>query len=120
LSSPVASSEPVTTGEPVELLDRAIEIIHLINRAFPRAALSREELIALSGLLTQISGALLTLTDLLIAPAQRYGRTRALPKTPDSVPSPPGQSAAGLLLDCRNSYLDASTSARACHAALKR
>jgi len=36
----------------------------------------REELIALGGLLTQISGALLTLTDLLSAPAHHYDRVQ--------------------------------------------
>jgi hypothetical protein len=50
---------PITSSDTVDLLDRAVEIVHQINRALPNTALDREELIAVGGLLTQISGALL-------------------------------------------------------------
>lgn len=106
---------PTARCEPVERIDRAVELIHQANRAVVGVAVDRDELIALAGLLTQISGALLTLTDQLIAPAHHFDRTRALRQ--DQTTRPPTTHA---LLECRNSYLTASTAARAFHAELKR
>lgn len=106
-------------GGPVEQLDRAIECIHQANRALPGTALSREELVALGGLLTQASRALLSLTELLIAPVHHSERTRSHTGGPGA-PAPNQQTATTFLRDCRSSYLDAANSARAFHANLKR
>jgi hypothetical protein len=67
LSMPSISSDAITQ------LTRIVEIFHLVNRALTTTVLGREELIALGGLLTQISSALLTLTDLLSASANACG-----------------------------------------------
>lgn len=109
-------SVPTTSSEPVEQLDRAVEIIHQVSRTVSTTVVDREELIALGGLLTQISGALLTLADQLIAPAHHYDRTRALRHHSTAAHQPSTR----LLLDCRNNYLSASSAARAFHAQLKR
>ncbi|HEY2765884.1 MAG TPA: hypothetical protein VGJ13_18035 [Pseudonocardiaceae bacterium] len=113
----VSLSSPATADEPVEQLDRAVEIIHRVTRALPDAVLDREELIAISGLLTQISGALLTFTDRLSAPVHHYDRARTTQPGADTTPHP---DATGMLRDCRSSYVAASNSARAFHAAIKR
>ncbi|MGH8918049.1 MAG: hypothetical protein ACRD0H_06875 [Actinomycetes bacterium] len=116
----VSVSSSVTSSDPVDQLDRVVDAFHQVNRALPQKVLGHEELIALGGLLTQVSGALLTLTDLLSAPAHHYERTR-LPRVDTGVP--PAQQplgATGLLRDCRDSYLAAYTSARALHANLRR
>lgn len=109
-------SQPPSRDEPVEQLDRAIDNLHRVNRALPETVLDREGLIALGGLLTQISGALLTLTELLLPPAHHHDRTRAHGEYTDATRRP----AAALLCDCRSSYLAAHASARAFHADLKR
>ncbi|MGH3905379.1 MAG: hypothetical protein ACRDTE_14495 [Pseudonocardiaceae bacterium] len=111
----VSLSSPDASSEPVEQLDRAVEIIHRVTRALPGRVLSREELIALGGLLTQISGALLTFTDLLIAPVHHYDRTRTV-RAETAVTT----QATLLLRECRDSYLAAGTSAREFHADIKR
>lgn len=117
----VSLSLPVVDEGPVEHLDQAVEIIHRVTRALPETVLNREELIALGGLLTQISGALLTFTDLLIAPVHHYDRTRAVRQPTDTTTTAQRlQAATTSLLNCRNSYLAASTSARAFHADIKR
>lgn len=116
VSLPSASSE----GWSVEQLDRVIETFHGVNRALPKTVLSREELIALGGLLTQISGALLTLTDLLSAPAHHYDRTRLLRVDGQIAPADRLPDATSLLRDCREGFLAAYTSARAFHADLRR
>lgn len=64
---------PSISSDPIIQLTRVIEIFHLVNRVLTTTALGREELIALGGLLSQISGALLTLTDLLSASANTCG-----------------------------------------------
>lgn len=110
-------SSPAAGGEPVEQLDRAVELINRVTRALPEAVLDREELIAISGLLTQISGALLTFTERLIAPVHHYDRTRSVDEKTDAARR---SSATPLLRDCRSSYVAATTSARAFHATLKR
>lgn len=117
----VSRSCSVTTSDPVELLDRVLETFHQVNRTLPKRVLTREELIAVGGLLTQVSGALLTLTDLLSAPAHHYDRTRVLHPNADTTPAaarPPA--ATRLLRDCRGGFLLAYTSARAFHADLRR
>ncbi|MGH3902163.1 MAG: hypothetical protein ACRDTA_28720 [Pseudonocardiaceae bacterium] len=113
-------SSSVTNNDPVDQLDRVVDAFHQVNRALPKKVLGHEELIALGGLLTQVSGALLTLTDLLSAPAHHYDRTRLLRVETDTPRAhrPPG--ATGLLRDCRDGYLAAYTSARALHADLRR
>jgi hypothetical protein len=58
-------SMPSISNDPITQLTRIIEIFQLVNRALTTTALGREELITLGGLLTQINGALLALTDLL-------------------------------------------------------
>ncbi|MGH4011501.1 MAG: hypothetical protein ACRDTH_25610 [Pseudonocardiaceae bacterium] len=115
----VSVSSSVTSSDPVDQLDRVVDAFHQINRALPKRVLGHEELIALGGLLTQVSGALLTLTDLLSAPAHHYDRTRLRTNTDATrAPRPPG--ATGLLRNCRDGYLAAYTSARALHADLRR
>jgi len=104
----------------VEQLDRVLETFHHVNRALPKTVLGREELIALGGLLTQISAALLTLTDLLGAPAHHYDRTRLLRADTDATPAERLPAATSLLRDCRDGFLTAYTSARAFHADLRR
>ena len=115
----VSMSLPVTSNDPVGQLDRVVEAFHQVNRALPKTVLSREELIALGGLLTQINGALLTLTDLLSTPARHYDRARLLRAGPDPTPAQP-PAATSLLQDCRDGYLAAYTSARAFHADVRR
>jgi hypothetical protein len=117
--SAVSMSSTVTSSDPVEQLDRVVETFHHVNRTLPKTVLGREELIALGGLLTQISGALLTLTDLLGAPAHHYDRTRMLRAGADS-PAKRLPAATSLLRDCRDGFLAAYTSARAFHADLRR
>ncbi|MGH4014787.1 MAG: hypothetical protein ACRDSL_12860 [Pseudonocardiaceae bacterium] len=114
----VSLSLSETSTEPVEQLDRAVEILHRVTRALPETVLSREELIALGGLLTQISGALLTFTELLIAPVHHYDRTR-VPAGNTDAKTPNRHTTTSLLRDCRNSYVDATASARAFHADIK-
>ena len=104
----------------MEQLDRVLETFHHVNRALPKTVLGREELIALGGLLTQISAALLTLTDLLGAPAHHYDRTRLLRADTDATPAERLPAATSLLRDCRDGFLTAYTSARAFHADLRR
>ena len=88
-------------------------LIHAVSRTLPTAVLDRDELIALGGLLTQISGALLTLTERLTAPVHHYDRTRAT--------DPAGLGRAILLLrKCQNSYQAANASAREFHAEIRR
>lgn len=116
----VSMSSPVASSDPVDQLDRVIEIFHQVNRALPKVALSREELIALGGLLTQISGALLALTDLLNAPTHHYDRARLLRAEADAILAQRPPAATSLLRDCRNGYLAAYTAARAFHAELRR
>lgn len=108
-------SSPVHSRDPVGRLDQVVEILHQINRELPHSALGREELIALGGLLTQVGDALLTFTDLLGAPTQRYVRTRS--PGADAAQRP---AAAGPLQDCRDGLSTARNSARAFHADLKR
>lgn len=117
--SEVSLSSPDAGGEPVEQLDRAVEIIHRATRGLPGTVLSREELIALGGLLTQISGALLTFSELLLAPVHHYDHIRAGNDNADA-DSARLPTATALLRDCRNSYHTASVSARAFHADIKR
>jgi hypothetical protein len=114
----VSMSCSVTSNDPVEQLDRVIETFHHVNRALSKTVLAREELIALGGLLTQISAALLTLTDLLGAPTHHYDRTRLLRADPDPT-SDERPAAPTLLRDCRDGFLAAYTSARAFHADLR-
>ncbi|MGH3872210.1 MAG: hypothetical protein ACRDSR_11990 [Pseudonocardiaceae bacterium] len=115
----VSMSVPVASSDPVEQLDRVVDAFHRVNRTLPKTALSREELIALAGLLTQVSVALLTLTDLLSAPAHHYDRTRLRRIDTDAVSVPRLQAAVTLLRDCRDGFLAAYTAARAFHADLK-
>jgi hypothetical protein len=116
----VSMSCSVTSNDPVEQLDRVIEAFHQVNRALPKTVLGREELIALGGLLTQISAALLTLTDLLGAPAHHYDRTRLLRTETGTTPAKRLPATTSLLRDCRDGFLAAYTSARAFHADLRR
>ncbi|MGH3753421.1 MAG: hypothetical protein ACRDRP_12120 [Pseudonocardiaceae bacterium] len=117
--SAVSVSMPVASSDPVEQLDRVVETVHHVNRALPRTVLGREELIALGGLLIQISGALLTLTDLLSVPTQHYDRTRPR-RADDPTPATRLPIATSLLRDCRDGVLATYTSARAFHADLRR
>ena len=85
--SAVSMSPAVASSDPVEQLDRLVEAFHQVNRALPQTVLGREELIAVGGLLIQITDALLTLTDLLGAPAHHYDRTRLLRAGADVTPA---------------------------------
>ena len=117
----VSVSLPITTNDPVDQLDHVVEILHQVNQALPKTVLGREELIALGGLLTQISGALLTLTDLLSAPAHHYDRVQMRRADIEATPTQRQPAAAtSLLRDCRDGYLVAYTSARTFHAGLRR
>lgn len=82
--------------------------------------IDREELIALGGFLTQISGALLALTDLLNSSAHHFDRTQLRRAHPDTTLAERRPTAASLLRDCRDGYLAAYTSAQALHADLRR
>ncbi len=115
----VSMSVPVTSSDPVEQLDRALEVCHQVNQALPKAVLGREELIAIAGLLTQISAALLTFTDLLSAPTHHYDRTRLRRANTAGTPATRLPAATSLLRDCRDGLLTAYTCARAFHAELK-
>lgn len=118
--SAVSVSLPVASSDPVEQLDRVVETVHHVNRALPRTVVGREELIALGGLLIQVSAALLTLTDLLSVPTQHYDRTRPRRTDTDTTPATRLPAATSLLRDCRNGVLATYTSAREFHAALRR
>lgn len=113
----VSLSSWETSSEPVEQLDQAVELIHRVTRGLPENALTRDELVALAGLLTQLGSALLTLTDLLLAPVQHYDRIRSA----TGAESPAERPQAGILLrECREGYLAAATSAREFHACIRR
>jgi hypothetical protein len=118
--SAVSVSSPITTDDPVDQLDRVVEILHQVNRALPKTVLDREELIALGGLLTQISGALLMFTDLLSAPAHHCNRAQLRRADTEVTPTQQQPAATSLLRDCRDGYLAAYTSARTFHADLRR
>jgi hypothetical protein len=98
-------SSPVHGSDPIEQLDHVADILNKVNRGLPLTPLGRAELIPIGGLLAQISGALVTVTDVLSAPVQDCDRTRA---------------ATRLLRDCRAGYLAAHSCAQALHADLKR
>lgn len=115
----VSVSLPVASGEPVAQLDHAVEAIHRVNRTLPKTVLGREELLAIGGLLTQLSSALLTLTDLLSAPAHHYDRTRLRHADTATTSAQPPAAATKLLQDCQDGYLAAYTSARTFHADLR-
>jgi hypothetical protein len=116
----VSLSSPDASSEPVDQLSRTVEIIHRVTRSLPTTVIDREELIALGGFLTQISGALLTLTDLLGASAHHFDRTQLRCAHPDTTPAERRPTAASLLRDCRTGYLAAYTSAQALHADFRR
>jgi hypothetical protein len=116
----VSMSSPLATNDPVDQLDRVVEILHQVNRALPKTVLDREELIALGGLLTQISGALLMFTDLLSAPAHHCDRAQLRRADTEVTPTQQQPAATSLLRDCRDGYLAAYTSARTFHADLRR
>jgi hypothetical protein len=116
----VSVSSPIATNDPADQLDRVVETLHQVNRALPKTVLGREELIALGGLLTQISGALLTFTDLLSAPAHHCDRAQLRRTDTETTPTPRQPAATSLLRDCRDGYLAAYTSARTFHACLRR
>lgn len=107
-------TDPAT--DPVDQLDCAVEIIDRVARTLPAAIPDREELIALAGVLTQLSKALHTLTDRLTSPVCNHDRTR----TPAHGNPPLRSRAVAPLSDCRSSFAGACMSARALHAALKR
>ncbi|MGH3631109.1 MAG: hypothetical protein ACRDRL_27155 [Sciscionella sp.] len=113
LSAPPLPIEPI---DPVEHLDHATEIIHRTNRALTATVPDHDELIALAGLLTQASDALLTLTDLLITSTSRRDRT---PTAQNSTNATRSHATIDLLRDCRNSYLTARATAQALHAHLR-
>lgn len=107
---------PVASSDPVEQLDCALDAIHHVNRALPKTVLGRDELVAIAGLLTQVSSALLTLTDLLSAPAHHCDHTRL--RRGDTKAVRP-RTATSILRDCRNGYLVAHSAARTFHAHLR-
>ncbi|HEX2301735.1 MAG TPA: hypothetical protein VHH34_25065 [Pseudonocardiaceae bacterium] len=109
-----------TGGEPVEQLDRAVELIHRVTRGLPESALTRDELIALAGLLVQLGSALLTFTDQLLAPVQHCDRTRSATPAETTTETPTDEQAEALLRECRRSFLAATTSARELHARIRR
>jgi hypothetical protein len=74
--SAVSLSISATSSDPITQLEWVVETFHQVNRALSAAALGHAELITLGRLLTQISGALLTLTDQLSVATQHYDRTR--------------------------------------------
>ncbi|HEY6421805.1 MAG TPA: hypothetical protein VIY28_00885 [Pseudonocardiaceae bacterium] len=115
VSLPVTSSD----GDSVAQFDGAVDALHKLNRALPTTALGAEEVSALGGLLCQISGALLTLTDLLSAAARHHDHVRLLRAHTDTTAAQRSPQATTLLRDCRGGYLAAYISARAFHADLK-
>lgn len=113
----VSLSCPEMSSEPVGQLDQAVELLHRVTRGLSARPLGPEELIALGGLLTQISGALLTITDMLTAPVQHYSRARTGGADSAAAHKP---TAGTLLREARNSYHVAGLAARSLHAELKR
>ncbi|MGH8628303.1 MAG: hypothetical protein ACREYC_24575 [Gammaproteobacteria bacterium] len=104
------SPQSLTTPDPASQLDQMLEACHRVNQALPGLVLGREELIALAGLLTQVSSALVRTTEVLAVSVQyqdRVRRGRAVPATP-------------ALWNCRDGYQTAYRSARDLHAGLKR
>jgi hypothetical protein len=116
----VSLSSLDASSEPVDQISRAVEIFHRVNRTLPTTVVGREELIALGGFLTQVSGALLTLTDLLSASAHHFDRTPLRRVHAHTTSAQRRPTAASLLRDCRAGYLAACTSAQALHADLRR
>lgn len=96
--------------DPVSHLDQMLEACHQVNQALPGLVLGREELIALAGLLTQVSGALVRTTELLAMSVQ-YQDRRHQGRTMSTTPA---------LQSCRDGYQTAYRSARDLHAGLKR
>lgn len=117
--SAVSLSMPVTSNDPIGQLDRAVEILHQANRALPGTALGSKELTALGGLLTQISSALLALTDQLSAPAQRYDRAQLHCASVDPGRTPRPLAVAGSLQNCRDGIRATYLAARAFDADLR-
>lgn len=116
----VSLSSWETGGEPVEQLDRAVELIYRVTRGLPESALTRDELVALAGLLVQLGSALLTFTDQLLAPVQHCERTRSASGAATPAGTSADEQAGALLRECRRSYLAATTSARELHARIRR
>lgn len=100
--STVSLSTPVTSSDPIDQLDRVVEILQQANRALPAMALGCKELIALGGLLAQISSALLALTDQLSVPTQRYDRAQLHRASIDSGGAPRPPAVANSLQRCRD------------------
>ncbi len=115
----VSLSMSAASADPIDQLDRVVETFHQVNRALSSTVLGRTELIALGGLLTQISSALLALTDQLAAPTQHFDRNLPhrtyIATTGSSRPAVAG----GSLQECRNGIRAAYTAARAFHADLR-
>jgi hypothetical protein len=113
----VSLSMPVTSNDPIEQLNLVIQTFQGVNQILKATVLGREELIALGGLLTPITHALVTFTDLLDTHADRSSRTH--PPRPDSdttaIPA-----ASTSLQHYRDGLLAASTAAQTLRAELKR
>ena len=110
---------PAASSDPIDQLDRVVEILHQANRALPSMALGGKELTALGGLLTQISSALLALTDQLSVPAQRYDRAQLHRASIDSGGTPRPPAVASSLQNCRYGIRACYLAARAFDAGLR-
>lgn len=115
----VSLSMPVTSSDPIGQLDRVVEMLHQANRALSGTALGSKELTALGGLLTQISSALLGLTDQLSAPTQRYDRAQMHGGSIDSGGTVRPPAVANSLQNCREGIRATYLAARAFDADLR-
>jgi hypothetical protein len=116
----VSLSAPGVSGALGEQLSRVSEILDRVNRTLPRRTVTgREELSALGGLLTEISGGLVTLTNLLSASAHHYDRTQVPRAGTDTTASEHRPAPFGLLRDCQDACAAAHAAARAFHAELR-
>jgi hypothetical protein len=116
----VSLSAPAPSGDPIDQLDRIVEIFHQVNLALPKSMLGHKELIALGGRLAQISGELLTLIDVLSAPAYYDERTRMGRGDTGVTAVPRSSTVIGSLRECRDGIFAAYTASRAFRAGLGR
>jgi hypothetical protein len=116
----VSLSSPDARNKPAGQLNRAIETFQRVNRSLATTTINGEDLIALSGHLTQISRALLTLTDLLCTSAYHYDDRLPPRHAHTNTPLEQVPTVASLLQDCRDGYAAVYALAQALHAELKR
>lgn len=116
----VSLSMPVRYSAPIDQLNRVIETLHVANRTLMTAVPTCQELIALSGLLVQINGALLTFTDLLNAPADHHNHAHRPCAGTEATAAPRSPAGDRSLQRCRDAILAAHTASEMFHADVRR